>query len=300
MGTHAFAAEPGQVSIYRDTVGTPLALAGADDGWNMPVVRNAAVLSGDTDYGGVDHFVMTYHLAGGQVRRLDAAEFDGVADAGAISLQVPGSAARFESDPDRPVEYAHLYFRRSLIDEVADAGGLGHAGRARDFFAVRKMEIAQDLRAYVGRAVNALDRPSAIEMDSRAYLLGLGLLRFWSEAGAGSPHRTAGRLSPRQLARVHALVEERISDDLRLSDMAQAAALSPFHFARAFKATTGETPAAFVTRRRLEIAQDLLVRTRLPIAVVAYRAGFSSHSHLTRRLKGMTGATPSELRAQAA
>ena len=298
MGAHAFAAEPDQVAIYRAVTAERLpTLAGVDQGWNIPVVRHAAVLSSDTDYGGVDHFVLTYHLAGGRVRRLDGSEFGGVAAADAISLQAPGSTARFESDADRPVEYAHLYFRTSLIDEVIENAGLRGSIRTEDFFAERATGVEQDLRAYIDRAVHGPETPIPLEMDSRAYLIGFGLVRFWTDGRARLAGRTAGRLSTRQLGRVQALVDERLADNLRLQDLAGAAALSPFHFARAFKATTGETPAAFVTRRRLEVAQELLVRTRLPISAIAFQVGFSSHSHLTRRLKDVSGVTPSQMRA---
>lgn len=297
MGRHAFDEDPEQVAIYRGVdSGRGLALDGVEQGWNMAVVRNVAVLSGDVEYGGVDHFVLTYHVGGGRVWRLDEPDFRGVAAAGAISVQAPQSRARFESDPGNPVEYAHFYFQRSLIEEVADGVGSTADLTTEDFFAVRDLQLETDLRAYAARAARGDDPATALEMDSRANLIGVRLLTQWRQATPARALRP-GRLDERRLARVDALIEERLSEDLRLQELADAAALSPFHFARAFKAATGVAPAAYVMRRRLERAQELLARSVLPIAVVALQSGFSSQSHLTRRLKAATGLTPAAFRS---
>ncbi|WP_246395952.1 helix-turn-helix transcriptional regulator [Gluconacetobacter tumulisoli] len=69
--------------------------------------------------------------------------------------------------------------------------------------------------------------------------------------------------------------------------------MSSFHFVRAFRQSHGETPHAFVTRRRIERARTLL-RTGWPPSRIAALCGFSSHSHLTARFRAQTGLTPTE------
>ena len=72
------------------------------------------------------------------------------------------------------------------------------------------------------------------------------------------------------------------------------AALSPFHFARAFKAATGLTPHEFVTGRRMDRARWLL-RSQ-PVEAVAAAVGFGNLSHFRRLFRRHHGGPPSGLR----
>src|SRR5690606_37580469 len=65
---------------------------------------------------------------------------------------------------------------------------------------------------------------------------------------------------------------------LSLARLAAVAGLSPSHFSRAFKAATGAAPHRFVLERRVDRARALLDRTGLPLAQIAYEAGFASQS----------------------
>jgi AraC-like DNA-binding protein len=81
-----------------------------------------------------------------------------------------------------------------------------------------------------------------------------------------------------------------------LADMAAAAFVSPFHFLRVFKAATGETPHAFVTRLRVERARDWLVNRDWPIDRIAQECGFGSASRLGQAFRALTGETPAAFR----
>jgi AraC family transcriptional regulator len=83
-----------------------------------------------------------------------------------------------------------------------------------------------------------------------------------------------------------------------LATMAAVACLSPYHFLRAFRATTGETPHAFVMRRRIEVATELLRTTRLAPATVATTCGFSSQAHLTSAFRKYLQTTPARYRSE--
>jgi AraC family transcriptional regulator len=74
--------------------------------------------------------------------------------------------------------------------------------------------------------------------------------------------------------------------------MAAVVHMSPFHFARAFKAATGQPPHRYLTQRRMERAKILLSVTRLPVAEVANRVGFSNQSHFSAQFRRATGTTP--------
>ena len=110
------------------------------------------------------------------------------------------------------------------------------------------------------------------------------------------PNRARGGLSPAALRRVHLFAIAHLEGPLRLADLAERAQLSPYHFARAFKSSTGETPRAYVERLRVEKAQGLMRDTELPLADIALACGFSSQSRLTTAFRKATGFTPARYR----
>ena len=81
--------------------------------------------------------------------------------------------------------------------------------------------------------------------------------------------------------------------------MAAVARLSPYHFARQFKAATGLPPHQYVVTRRVERAQQLLRKTDLALVDIAASAGFSDQSKLCAHFKRVVGLTPRQFRKSA-
>jgi AraC-like DNA-binding protein len=93
-------------------------------------------------------------------------------------------------------------------------------------------------------------------------------------------------------ARDHA--DRHYAEPLDLEALAAIAGLSKFHFQRLFKSTYGITPAAYVSERRVERAQDLLRATNLTVTEVCHAVGFSSLGSFSSRFRELVGETPSE------
>lgn len=134
--------------------------------------------------------------------------------------------------------------------------------------------------------------------ESLGVALAAALLQKYGTRATVEPSSPRGdSLTPHCLNRVREYVEEHL-DDIGLEDLAQVARLSPFYFARCFKATTGLTPHQYLLERRLERAKELLLRSPLTPAQVALQCGFSDQSHLTRHMKRAMGVTPAALVAE--
>ena len=97
------------------------------------------------------------------------------------------------------------------------------------------------------------------------------------------------------LAGTYALVDERLADRITVKFLARGTGLSPAHFSREFKRTTGETPHAFVMRRRLEHAHEFLADGG-SIADAALCSGFADQAHLSRLFKRRYFITPGAFR----
>lgn len=92
-------------------------------------------------------------------------------------------------------------------------------------------------------------------------------------------------------ARDHA--DRNFAEPLDLQQLAAVAGISRWHFQRLFAATYGLSPAAYLSRRRIERAQDLLRATNLTVTEVCHAVGFSSLGSFSSRFRELTGQTPS-------
>jgi AraC-like DNA-binding protein len=99
-----------------------------------------------------------------------------------------------------------------------------------------------------------------------------------------------------QLRRARDLADRRYAEPLDLDALAGAAHVSRYHFARCFAETYGETPMRYVTRRRIERAQDLLRVANLTVTEVCMLVGFSSLGSFSSRFRELVGESPTEYR----
>jgi AraC family transcriptional regulator len=152
------------------------------------------------------------------------------------------------------------------------------------------------MAALVRRAHVAGRSLSDIEASTLAHRLVAHMLRTY---GAGAPlsGQPVGGLDRRTVDRVVDFVDADLAGTITLDRMADVAALSPFHFARAFKATTGLAPHRFVTTRRLEAAKTALLTSDASVMRVAHAVGFSNVSHFRRVFRRELGVAPGELRS---
>jgi AraC family transcriptional regulator len=126
------------------------------------------------------------------------------------------------------------------------------------------------------------------------------------DAGAPmSPARerpTSGRQRAREqsVARAVAYIDARFREPVTLSDIASAAHVSKFHFARMFRAQIGMSPMQYVRARRVMEAKRLLRSGQNPVVKIATELGYFDHSHFSRAFRSATGMCPHQYLAAAA
>lgn len=239
------------------------------------------------------HHTLSLYVSGGETfyrRRGDALQPS--LGAGSLCLMPRGASSQWEVSG--PIRMFHLYFSAATFDRFAQES-LGADPARLD---LREVTYFRDavIEGLVRSTFLALDwreNGHRIALTHAAQSLLAYLATGMTER---SPRAARGGLAPATLKRLTDFVEGKLGEPLGLEDLAACAGLSPFHFARAFKQSAGETPHAFVLRRRIERAKEALGRGE-PIASVALASGFSSQSHFTAAFRRRVGATPGQFRA---
>jgi AraC family transcriptional regulator len=111
---------------------------------------------------------------------------------------------------------------------------------------------------------------------------------------------TSGELPACRLRRVTHYIQENLQRELRLAELSALVHMSPYHFARLFRRSTGVPPHKFLVRRRIDEARTLLAARPAPIAEIARLVGFGTASHFTTTFRRITGMTPSAYRESGA
>lgn len=100
----------------------------------------------------------------------------------------------------------------------------------------------------------------------------------------------------RHLLRARDAMDARYAEPLDLAAIAAVAHASPYHFAREFKATFGETPHQYLLTRRLERAMHLLAVSDLTVTEVCLEVGLTSLGSFSASFKRVVGMTPTAYR----
>ncbi len=104
------------------------------------------------------------------------------------------------------------------------------------------------------------------------------------------------RSTVEHLRRARDLMDRHYAQPLDLDALAREAGFSRYHFARAFRQAYGETPGAYLSRRRVERAKDLLRSVNLTVSEICLLVGFSSLGSFSARFRELVGSSPTEYR----
>ncbi len=99
-----------------------------------------------------------------------------------------------------------------------------------------------------------------------------------------------------RVADVIALLEKEYINPWNLNDLVQTANMSKGNLIRVFRNATGQTPIEYLIDIRIQHATDLLRKTNLPVAEIAYQVGFSDSNYFSRHFNDKLKTTPSKYR----
>ncbi len=218
---------------------------------------------------------------------------------GHVAVTAPGNATemRWWSESEEACETLHLHLDAGLFRrEASEAGGLDPA----------RVELVESLAA-IDPVIEAIGLSLMQELqsgnpggrlyaDEAAGFLAVHLLRRHCTTTHRIPEPRHS-LPPGRLRRVLAYIRENLAGAIGLDELAAQVGLSRYHFARVFKASTGETPHQYVLRLRIEEARRLLVETKQGVMEIAQAVGFRSPSHFAALFKRSTGMSPAGYRA---
>jgi AraC family transcriptional regulator len=211
--------------------------------------------------------------------------------AGDATLAFVAAGALVEAVFDVPAECSYLVAFFDAAPFTSDDEELARLGVPRSQIGFSDPSLAL--------AVGQLRRELA-----RADSLSSLVVEGWAAQAWGLLHRrqagdakSAGRLGPAILSQMLRHMRERLADDVSLAELAGLAGLSPRQFCRRFQAATGSTPARTLDTMRLDLASDLLAKTRRSVTEIALDCGFSQPQHLATAFKRRFGTTPTEFRA---
>lgn len=212
---------------------------------------------------------------------------------GAVSF-VPAGRERHLGLEDVASRWASLELAPALFEDDA----LGGTRMARALDAVI-FTNARD--GYLGALLAEMARLQlAGELDA-AYCTHVAIGAAWylrQRYGVPADGQGQWRLPRWRLRRIDEYIDAHLAQPVRIGDLARVAGISEGHLHRCFREALGMTPLAYLQRRRVERAMQLLSRPQWSVQEVAWQVGFQSVAHFGRVFRRLVGVPPAAYRAR--
>jgi AraC family transcriptional regulator len=284
---------PDQLPVWvpgRLTVQSP------DQGWDGVSVRGYLYPGHDVEVPPMRDYMIVAYRRGATVmrRRLDGQWKEESLGPGDVSLLTRATESHWVWAKN--IEVVHVYLtqeelaatcRQMYEREVAEVE-LHDVVKANDpaIYRTAMITAAEAAQSDIG---------SPLLVQSLSCQLAVHILRRHAEVRFRE-HSPVEGLSFRQTRQVENFIRTHLRENISLDDLAGAAGLSRYHFARRFRQTTGTSPHEFVLQQRVARARIMLQRTRSPLREIAALSGFSDQSHMTRVFRKRLGVTPGQYR----
>jgi AraC family transcriptional regulator len=196
-------------------------------------------------------------------------------------------------DVQSPFDFVYLYFPHSAVDRLEYEHNALRVVESNIQPGVSAPDpVITQLAACLQRELARRDRASEVLTEHVTLALQAHFAqRYWGVRIRSNS--TRGALAPWQLRLAKELLTDHLDHRVSVAQIAAECRLSPGHFARAFKCSTGISPYRWQLNWRIEKGANLLRHSTLSVAQIALICGFCDQSHLTREFEKTKGATPS-------
>ena len=206
---------------------------------------------------------------------------------GSVVLCRPGAADFFQWDRQRRTRHGFFHFQMAAPPDRWEEWPLVRPPAANDIL----HSLFRHLLTWLGRG------------DPEPCLCAIETMLAVFRTGYQDAERLPPEAWPPPVERACAYLYRRLDEDptaaLPLSDLANAAFVTPEHLCRLFKAVVGYSPAETVRLARLDRAATLLARSNSSVGEIAAFCGFLSPFHFSRLFKAACGLSPREFRRRA-
>jgi len=219
--------------------------------------------------------------------RRDGKQFNGTAVHGDIDIIPANMPSRWEMRDDNDTTLL-MALPTVMLRSVVEDGPV----EIRNRFQVRDSEL--EALGWALKREMEFGCPSG-----RFYLDGLALAVASRVVARHSSATTGARndgLNGHRLKQVLAFIEDRLSSDVSVDEIAAVARVSPSHLNSMFRKSTGLPVHQYLIQRRVERAKSLLKHHDLSMADIAAAAGFAHQSHMARHMRRLLGVTPMALK----
>jgi AraC family transcriptional regulator len=239
-----------------------------------------------------DSHTLSIYLKGGEANyRTDVTSSKGAP--GKICLMPQGQSSLWQIN--EKVEFVHLYFSDALLKRYASTS-FGVDVRfieLSDLLFNEDLMLQQLFKEYILICKTTLSY-SPFFAEQAIYNVMHYLLKNYNSFQL-KENKITGGLSPFHIKLIRETIHENLSQKLTIEKLALMTDLSPFHFARMFKLSFGDSPSNYITKFRIDNVKHLL-RKNLSLVDISLKTGFSQQSHMTQYFKKFTGLTPAAYR----
>jgi AraC family transcriptional regulator len=205
---------------------------------------------------------------------------------GAVLLGNAGTCFTCGHDHGEGDRCIAFHFEPGFFQDTAAA-----AGSRRDTFEHNSLPALRRLAPFAARAAIAA-AGGQVSFEELGLELAAATLE---DTGPKHPLRTSPH-DEKRVADVIGYLGEHFSEPCTLGDLARRTGLSPYHFLRIFRATTGLTPHQHLLRARLRAGAAWLAQTKMPVTEVALGTGFQDLSNFTRSFRAEYDLSPTQYR----
>ena len=184
------------------------------------------------------------------------------------------------------------------VDQCLAAFEMVYQDKARavevtDFFG--RDETLAHLSFACAEMLSARTAGNSKRVAALAHLLAIYIVEKYTNIASQMPDSRGG-LPIARLRTIEDYVHAHLAESISIQTLAELAELSPFHFSRVFKQTTGMTPLQFVIRERMLQAQQLIRETSRSLIEIALEVGYTSPSHFAQVFRRTVGVAPTQFR----